>query len=87
MRLIIILLLFLPYEILYSMEEYFLTLRNDQVNLRQGPSFDYPVKIFYKKNIYLYSFKISQIILEKLEIMKIIQAGFISLNYQEKKQL
>ena len=49
MRLIIILLLFLPYEILYSMEEYFLTLRNDQVNLRQGPSFDYPVKIFYKK--------------------------------------
>ncbi len=49
MRLIIILLLFLPYEILYTMEEYFLTLRNDQVNLRQGPSFDYPVKIFYKK--------------------------------------
>jgi SH3-like domain-containing protein len=49
MRLIIILLLLLPYEILYSMDEYFLTLRNDEVNLRQGPSFDYPVKIFYKK--------------------------------------
>jgi SH3-like domain-containing protein len=31
------------------MDEYFLTLRNDNVNLRQGPSFDYPVKIFYKK--------------------------------------
>ncbi len=31
------------------MDEYFLTLRNDKVNLRQGPSFDYPVKIFYKK--------------------------------------
>ena len=30
-------------------EEYFLTLRNEKVNLRQGPSFDYPVKIFYKK--------------------------------------
>ena len=30
-------------------EEYFLTLRNDKVNLRQGPSFDYPVKLFYKK--------------------------------------
>jgi len=29
--------------------EYFLTLRNEVVNLRQGPSFDYPVKIFYKK--------------------------------------
>ena len=49
MRLIIILFLSLPYEILYSMDEYFLTLRNDKVNLRQGPSFDYPVKIFYKK--------------------------------------
>ena len=30
-------------------EEYFLTLRNDKVNLRQGPSFEYPVKIYYKK--------------------------------------
>ena len=49
MPLIIILFLLLPYEILHSMDEYFLTLRNDKVNLRQGPSFDYPVKIFYKK--------------------------------------
>ena len=30
-------------------EEYFLTLRNDEVNLTQGPSFDYPIKIIYKK--------------------------------------
>jgi len=30
-------------------EEYFLTLRNNATNLRQGPSFDYPIKIFYKK--------------------------------------
>ena len=29
--------------------EYFLTLRNEKVNLRQGPSFEYPIKIFYKK--------------------------------------
>tara|TARA_B100001559_G_C16439432_1_gene593670 strand:+ start:336 stop:776 length:441 start_codon:yes stop_codon:yes gene_type:complete len=49
MPLIIILFLLLPYEIVYSKDEYFLTLRNDKVNLRQGPSFDYPVKIFYKK--------------------------------------
>ena len=33
----------------FSKDEFFLTLRNDKVNLRQGPSFDYPVKIFYKK--------------------------------------
>ena len=30
-------------------EEYFLSLRNDKVNLRLGPSFDYPIKIIYKK--------------------------------------
>ena len=33
----------------YANEEYFQTLKNDKVNLRQGPSFEYPVKIFYKK--------------------------------------
>ena len=34
----------------YSLDqEYFLTLRNEKVNLRQGPSFEYPIKIFYKK--------------------------------------
>ena len=33
----------------FTEEGYYLTLRNDKVNLRQGPSFDYPVKIIYKK--------------------------------------
>ena len=33
----------------FTMDEYFLTLRYDKVNLRQGPSKEYPVKIFYKK--------------------------------------
>ena len=33
----------------FSKDEYFLTLRYNSVNLRQGPSRDYPVKIFYKK--------------------------------------
>jgi len=37
------------FQNVYSNEEYFRTLRNDKVNLRQGPSFDYPIKIFYKK--------------------------------------
>ena len=50
MRLIIIILFFYFFSInLYSKDEYFRTLRNDIVNLRQGPSFDYPIKIFYKK--------------------------------------
>ena len=33
----------------FSMDEYFLTLRYDKVNLRQGPSKDHPVKLFYTK--------------------------------------
>ena len=30
-------------------ENYYLTLRNDKVNLRQGPSLNYPIKLVYKK--------------------------------------
>ena len=52
MPLIVVIFLFLPSENLHAMDEYFLTLRNDKVNLRQGPSFDYPVKIFYKKKVF-----------------------------------
>ena len=48
-KLIIFLIIFFNFENVFSNEEYFLTLRNEKVNLRQGPSFDYPVKIFYKK--------------------------------------
>ena len=48
-KLIIFLIFFFYFGNLFSNEEYFLTLRNETVNLRQGPSFDYPVKIFYKK--------------------------------------
>ena len=29
--------------------EIFLTLKNSEVNLRQGPSFEYPIKLIYKK--------------------------------------
>jgi SH3-like domain-containing protein len=51
MPLIILLFCFilLSFQNVYSNNEYFKTLRNDNVNLRQGPSFDYPIKIFYKK--------------------------------------
>ena len=52
MQKIIILFFFIFFSLLkysYAEEEYFRTLRNDKVNLRQGPSFEYPIKIFYKK--------------------------------------
>ena len=48
-KLIIVIIIFFNFENVFSSEENFLTLRNEKVNLRQGPSFDYPVKIFYKK--------------------------------------
>ena len=31
---------------------HFLTLKKNEVNLRQGPSLEYPIKLIYKKNIY-----------------------------------
>ena len=33
----------------FAEESYYLTLRNDEVNLRQGPSLKHPVKLVYKK--------------------------------------
>ena len=42
-------LIFLNLPNVFAKDEYFRTLRNEKVNLRQGPSFDYPIKIFYKK--------------------------------------
>ena len=47
-KLIFFILFFFSFQIINA-EEYFLTLRNEKVNLRQGPSFDYPIKLFYKK--------------------------------------
>jgi SH3-like domain-containing protein len=50
LRIILILFSLIFYEFnVFAQDEYFLTLRNERVNLRQGPSFDYPIKIFYKK--------------------------------------
>ncbi len=33
----------------FAGEGYYLTLRNDKVNLRQGPSLNYPIKLVYNK--------------------------------------
>ena len=44
----IVFIFYFPFQSLFA-NEYFLTLRNDKVNLRQGPSFEYPIKLFYKK--------------------------------------
>ena len=49
LRIFCLIILFTNLTASFAKEEYFLTLRNDKVNLRQGPSFEYPVKIFYTK--------------------------------------
>ena len=36
-------------DIAYSSENFFLMLKNSKVNVRYGPSFDYPIKFIYKK--------------------------------------
>ena len=50
---LILCLILLPFANLFSKDEYFWTLRNDKTNLRQGPSFDFQVKVFYKKKVKL----------------------------------
>jgi len=49
LRFFIIFFLLIFQPLAFTNEEYFLTLRNNKVNLRQGPSFDHPIKILYKK--------------------------------------
>ena len=49
LRFVIILFVLFFEVIIFAQDNYFLTLRFNEVNLRQGPSKEYPVKIFYKK--------------------------------------
>ena len=50
LRIIVVISTILYFEsFAFSQDEYFLTLRYNKVHLRQGPSREYPIKIFYKK--------------------------------------
>ncbi len=84
-RIILSITLFLNFNTLSADNEYFLTLRNDVVNLRQGPSFDYPVKIIYKKKY------LPVIVKDKLEnFRKVIDheknSGWIHISQLSKKK-
>ena len=35
----------------FANQEYFIMLKNNKVNVRYGPSFDYPIKYIYKKKL------------------------------------
>ena len=65
--------------------EYFLTLRNEKVNLRQGPSFEHPIKLFYKKKF------LPVLILDKSENFRKIRdhennTGWIHISQLSKKK-
>jgi SH3-like domain-containing protein len=46
---LIIIIFFFSINVFSSENTYFLSLKNNKVNLRHGPSFDHPIKFVYKK--------------------------------------
>ena len=88
LSLTIILLFFIllyPSKILANENIYFLTLKNDMVNLRIGPSFDYPIKLIYNKKY------LPVIILDKSETWRKVKdfennSGWIHISQLSKKK-
>jgi len=65
--------------------EKFLSLKNSEVNLRQGPSFDYPIKLIYKKKF------LPVVIIDKSETWRHIKdfqnnTGWIHVSQLSKKK-
>ena len=48
-KIVYLIFFFFIFTYCYSEEEYYLTLRTDKVNLRQGPSFEHSIKMIYNK--------------------------------------
>ena len=76
-------LLFLPKSFANESKE-FLSLKNNEVNLRQGPSFEFPIKLIYKKKY------LPVIILDKSETWRKIKdfennSGWIHVSQLSKK--
>ena len=80
-----LLIFFVSKKIFANEEIFFLTLKNNKVNLRQGPSFEYPVKLIYKKKF------LPVIILDKSETWRKIRdfennTGWIHVSQLSKKK-
>ncbi len=87
-----LILLILFFSILFFLQDSFakddinfLSLKKDEVNLRQGPSFEYPIKLIYKKKY------LPVIILDKSETWKKIRdfennSGWIHASQLSKKK-
>tara|TARA_B110000438_G_C15654924_1_gene581220 strand:+ start:288 stop:761 length:474 start_codon:yes stop_codon:yes gene_type:complete len=77
--------LFFPYKSLANEKKEFLSLKNNEVNLRLGPSFDHPVKLIYKKKYLTIS------IIDKSETWRKIKdfennSGWIHISQLSKKK-
>jgi len=47
-----LIIIFFTNNLFAEQNKYFLMLKNKKVNVRYGPSFDYPIKFIYKKEIF-----------------------------------
>ena len=77
--------LFLISTIAANEDNFFLSLKNQEVNLRQGPSFEYPIKFTYKKRY------LPIIIIDKSEAWRKIKdfennSGWIHISQLSKKK-
>ena len=77
--------LFLISKIYANEDNFFLSLKNQEVNLRQGPSFEYPIKFTYKKRY------LPLIIIDKSETWRKIKdlennSGWIHISQLSKKK-
>ena len=77
--------LFLISKIAANEDNFFLSLKNQEVNLRQGPSFEYPIKFTYKKRY------LPIIIIDKSEAWRKIKdfennSGWIHISQLSKKK-
>ena len=77
--------LFLISKIAANEDNFFLSLKNQEVNLRQGPSFEYPIKLIYQKKY------LPVIILDKSETWRKISdfqknSGWIHISQLSKKK-
>ena len=83
--LLLSLILFLPNEVFSGENINFLSLKKNEVNLRQGPSFEYPVILTYKKK------NLPVIILDKSDAWKKIKdfennSGWVHITQLSKKK-
>ena len=81
----IFIILFFSSKSLGNENLYYLTLKNSEVNLRQGPSFEYPIKLIYKKKY------LPVIIVDKSETWRKIMdfennSGWIHISQLSKKK-